>query len=126
MTKYTEYVKKYAAEHKITYKEAMKAASASYKESVGKGVEEPAPVEVPKVEPAKVEEPKVEEPKYIMTGCVANGFPVWEDNVVTTKPKRVRASKAKGIVTKMLDEDAGGAQHIYPLDIVKVLKMDIK
>ena len=118
MTKYTEFVKAYAAEHKMTYKEAMKAASASYK-SAGKGVESPvvAPVEVPVA---------VEEPKYIMTGCVANGFPVWEDNVVITKPKRVRASKAKGIVTKMLDEDAGGAQHIYPLDIVKVLKMDIK
>lgn len=125
MTAYTDYVKKYAAEHKMTYKEAMKAASASYKESVGKGVEVPK-VEPAKVEEPKVEEPKVEEPKYIMAGCVANGFPVWEDNVLITKPKRVRASKAKGIVTKMLDEDAGGAQHIYPLDVVKVLKMDIK
>jgi len=110
MTAYTDYVKKYAAEHKITYKEAMKAASASYKESVGKGVEEPAPVEVPKVEPVKVEVPAV----------------ALEVSSSGVKPKRVRASKAKGIVTKMLDEDAGGAQHIYPLDVVKVLKMDIK
>jgi hypothetical protein len=98
----------------------MKAASASYKESGGKGVKSPvvapvAPVEVPVA---------VEEPKYIMADCVAQGFPFYD--VKVTKPKRVRASKAKGIVTKMLDEDAGGAQHIYPLDIVKVLKMDLK
>jgi hypothetical protein len=108
MTKYTEYVKAYAAEHKMTYKEAMKAASASYK-SAGKGVESPvvAPVEVPVA---------VEEPKYIMTGCVAQGFPVWEDNVVS-KPKKVRASKAKGV--KPVEDSA-----IYPLDIVKVLKME--
>lgn len=118
MTAYTDYVKAYAAEHKMTYKEAMKAASASYK-SAGKGVESPvvAPVEVPVAAPVAVEEPK-----YIMTGCVANGFPVWEDNVVS-KPKKVRASKAKGIKTKLLVEDAGGAQHIYPLDVEKVLKM---
>ena len=109
MTKYTEFVKAYAAEHKMTYKEAMKAASASYKESAGKGVESPvvAPVEVPVA---------VEEPKYIMTGCVAQGFPVWEDKVVT-KPKKVRVSKAKGV--KPVEDSA-----IYPLDIKKVLKME--
>lgn len=102
MTAYTDFVKAYAAEHKMTYKEAMKAASASYKESAGKGVESPvvAPVEVPVEVPVA---PVVVE--------------------VVTKPKRVRASKAKGIVTKILDEDAGGAQHIYPLDVAKVLKM---
>jgi len=108
MTKYTEYVKAYAAEHKLTYKEAMKAASASYKESAGKGVEVP-----------KVEELKVEMPIPVLESSTSEVVPI-------VKPKRVRASKAKGIVTKMLDEDAGGAQHIYPLDIVKVLKMDIK
>lgn len=110
MTAYTDYVKKYAAEHKLTYKEAMKAASASYKESVGKGVEVP-----------KVEELKVEMPIPVLEPSISEVVPI-----VVSKPKRVRASKAKGIVTKMLDEDAGGAQHIYPLDIVKVLKMDIK
>jgi hypothetical protein len=77
----------------------MKAASASYKESVGKGVVSPvvAPVEVPVEVPVAVE--------------------------IVSKPKKIRVSKAKGIVTKMLDEDAGGAQHIYPLDVAKVLKM---
>ena len=104
MTAYTDFVKAYAAEHKMTYKEAMKAASASYK-SAGKGVESPvvAPVEVP-VAPVEV--------------------PVAHVAVeVVTKPKKVRVSKAKGIVTKILDEDAGGAQHIYPLDVAKVLKI---
>ena len=94
MTAYTDFVKAYAAEHKMTYKEAMKAASASYKESAGKGVESPvvAPVEVP-VAPVAVE--------------------------VVSKPKKVRVSKAKGIVTKILDDCA-----IYPLDVSKVLKME--
>jgi hypothetical protein len=95
MTAYTDFVKKYAAEHKLSYKDAMKAASASYKESVGKGVV--SPVEVPVEVPVAVE--------------------------IVSKPKKIRVSKAKGIVTKMLDEDAGGAQHIYPLDVAKVLKM---
>ena len=99
MTAWTDFCKAYAAEHKISYKQAMKDASASYK-SVGK----PA-VEEPKVEPA-VETPAVEEPKYIMTGCVANGFPVWEDNV----PKKKRAPKK--------------VKEAFPLNVEEILKTE--
>jgi hypothetical protein len=57
MTAWTDFCKAYAAEHKISYKQAMKDASASYK-SVGK----PPVVEEAKVEPveAKVESDNVE------------------------------------------------------------------
>jgi hypothetical protein len=59
-TKWTEHVKAYSLEHKISYKDAMKAAGATYK-SEGKPAKE-AKVEEVKPEEAKVEpvEAKVE------------------------------------------------------------------
>jgi hypothetical protein len=79
----------------------MKDASASYK-SVGKPVET-------KVEP--VEEPKVEEPKYIMTGCVAQGFPVWEDSVIL--PPQIKHKRAPKKV-----------KEAFPLNVEEILKTE--
>lgn len=61
MTAWTDFCKAYAAEHKISYKQAMKDASASYK-SVGKPPVVEEIKEEAKVEPveAKVEGDSVE------------------------------------------------------------------
>ena len=106
MTAWTDFCKAYAAEHKISYKQAMKDASASYK-SVGKPVNK----QVEPVEEPKVEEPKVEEPKYIMTGCVANGFPVWEDSI--TLPPQIKHKRAPKKI-----------KEAFPLNVEEILKTE--
>jgi|694.fasta_scaffold75308_6 hypothetical protein len=46
--------------------------------------------------------------------------------VVEVKVKKARVPKGKGLVTKMMTEDAGGAQHIYPITDEKLVAMSSK
>ena len=93
-TKWTEHVKAFALEHKISYKQAMKDASASYK-SVGKPVEEPA-VETPAVEPA-VETPAVILPPQIKhkraPKKVKEAFPLNVGEILKTESEVVKKEK---------------------------------
>jgi hypothetical protein len=103
MTEWTDHVKKVAAEKKISYREAMLVAKESYKKS------EPV-----KSEPVKSEPVKSETVELIPHTIVKVDMPH------TEKKKRIRG---KGVKTKILAEDLGGMQHIYPLTHDKVVSM---
>jgi hypothetical protein len=103
MTEWTDHVKKVAAEKGISYKEAMLVAKESYKKS------EPV-----KSEPVKSEPVKSETVELIPHTIVKVDMPH------TEKKKRIRG---KGVKTKILAEDLGGMQHIYPLTHEKVVSM---
>jgi hypothetical protein len=103
MTKWTDHVKTLAAEKGISYKEAMLVAKESYKNS------EPV-----KSEPVKSEPVKSETVELIPHTIVKVDMPH------TEKKKRIRG---KGVKTKILAEDLGGMQHIYPLTHDKVVSM---
>ena len=94
MTAWTDFCKAYALEHKISYKQAMKDASASYK-SVGKPAVETPAVEEPKVEPAV--EPAVILPPQIKhkraPKKVKEAFPLNVEEILKTEPEVVKKEK---------------------------------
>jgi hypothetical protein len=108
MTEWTDHVKKVAAEKGISYKEAMLVAKESYKKS------NPVKSEPVKSEPVKSEPVKSETVELIPHTIVKVDMPH------TEKKKRIRG---KGVKTKILAEDLGGMQHIYPLTHDKVVSM---
>ena len=94
MTKWTDFCKAFAAEHKISYKQAMKDASASYK-SVGKPVETKVePVEETKTEPvvdSVILPPQIKHkraPKKIK-----EAFPLNLEEILKTEPEVVKKEK---------------------------------
>jgi len=104
MTEWTDHVKKVASEKGISYKEAMKIAKDSYKK------------DIKPVEPVKSEDVKPPPSPQVdpLIKLIEHAMPPVE------KKKRV---KGKGLKTKILDEDVGGLQHIYPLSHDKVVSM---